>query len=357
MKKISGSAWLLWFLLLLAGGSVLLAAAQQAPPPREEKQGPIQPKPTQEEEAPYALKVDVPLVNVDLTVVDRNGNFVTGLQKEHFRVYQDDQEQEVVAFAPSEAPITTVLVVETTPALGYLVWDNLDAAYLFLRQLRKGDWIALVSYDLKPRIEVDFTQEQTEVISALRRLSFPAGFSEANMFDALAVTLDQMKEIEGKKSIVVVGTGLNTFGRHTWDEIEKIAREHRTVIFGIGMGWALELYYDRLEAAGYRTNIQRMSLQVAEAQLRALSEQTGGRAYFPRFIGQMPNIYQEVGAMLRNQYSVAFRPRDLKRDGKYHKIQIKLVGPDGKPLKVIDQNGKQVKYEIYAREGYYAPQA
>ena len=356
MRRIAGSVWLLWLLLLVVSGSVLLAAAQQIPP-KEEKQGPIQPKPTQEQEAPYALKVDVPLVDVDLTVVDRNGNFVTGLQKEHFRVFEDGVEQEIVAFAPSEAPITTVLVVETTPALGYLVWDNLDAAYVFLRQLRKGDWIALVAYDMKPRVEVDFTQDQTEIAGALRRLTFPAGFREANMFDALADTLDRMTEIEGKKSIIVIGTGMNTFSRHTWDDIEKIARQHRTVVFGIGMGWALELYYDRLEAAGYRTSIARMDLQVAEAQLRALAERTGGRAYFPRFTGEMSNIYQEIGAMLRNQYSVAFRPKNLKRDGKYHKIQIKLVGPDGQPLKVIDQRGKPVKYEIYAREGYYAPQA
>jgi len=356
MKKISGGVGLLWLLLLLAGGSVLLAAAQQVPP-KEEKQGPLEPKPPREEEAPYALKVDVPLVNVDLTVVDRNGNFVTGLQKDHFRVYENGVEQEVVAFAPSEAPITTVLVVEATPALGYLVWDNLEAAYYFLRQLRKGDWIAMVSFDFKPRVEVDFTQDPQEISAALRRLTYPAGFRESNTFDAIADTLDRIKEIEGKTSIIVIGTGLNSFSKHTWDDIEKLVREHRTVIFSIGMGWGLLMEYERAEVFGARTAPARMNLQVAETQLRFLAEQTGGRAYFPRFTTEMPNIYQEVGAMLRNQYSIAFRPKDLKRDGKFHKIEIKLVGPDGKPLKVIDQNGKTVKYEIYAREGYYAPQA
>ncbi|MBI2956213.1 MAG: VWA domain-containing protein [Acidobacteria bacterium] len=356
MKKISRFAWVLGLALLLAGGSFWLAAAQQVPP-KEEKQGPLQPKPSQEEEAPYALKVDVPLVNVDLTVVDRNGNFVTGLQKEHFRVYEDGAEQEIVAFAPSEAPLTTVLVVETTPAIGYLVWDNLDAAYYFLRQIRKGDWVGLVSFDFKPRVEVDFTQDSQEIYAALRRLAYPAGFRESNTFDAIADTLDRMKDIEGKKSIIVIGTGVNSFSRHSWDDIQKLVREHRAVIFGIGMSFALQMYYERREAYGISSTTARMNLQIADVQLRALSEQTGGRAYFPRFITEMPGIYQEIGGMLRNQYSVAFRPRELKRDGKFHKIQIKLVGPDGKPLKVVDQNGKQVKYEIYAREGYYAPQA
>ncbi|MGH8459666.1 MAG: VWA domain-containing protein, partial [Nevskiales bacterium] len=283
---------------MLAGGSVLLAAAQQVPP-KEEKQGPLQQKPAQEEEAPYALKVEVPLVNVDLTVVDRDGNIVTGLAKEHFRLYEDGVEQDVVAFAPTEAPITTVLVVETTPAIGYLVWDNLEAAYYFLRQMRKGDWIGLVSFDFKPRVEVDFTQDPQEIYAALRRLTFPAGFRESNTFDAIADTLDRMKDIEGKNSIIVIGTGVNSFSRRSWDDIEKLVREHRTVIFGIGMSFALQMYYEQRESYGVSSTTARMNLQIADVQLRHLAEQTGGRAYFPRFTTEMPGIYQEIAARLR----------------------------------------------------------
>lgn len=360
MRRRLGTPWLLWLALLLAGGGALLTVAQQPPPPppREEKQGPLQTKPPPEEQAPYALKVEVPIVNVDLTVADRRGNLVTGLQRENFRIYQDGVEQDIVAFAPSEAPLTSVLVVETNPGLGYLLWDNLDAAYFFLRQLRKGDWAALVSYDLKPHVVVDFTQNPNDIREGLRRLTFPAGFREAQMFDAVVDTLDRVSEVEGKKSLIVIGTGLNTFGgRYSWDDMRRIAREHRTTIFCIGMGWTLQMYYERAEARGYRVQLQMMDLRVAENQMRVLSEMTGGQAYFPRFITEMPNIYQEIGALLRNQYSLAFRPKDFKRDGKFHKIEIKLVGADGQPLKVFDQKGKSVKYEIYAREGYYAPEA
>ncbi len=356
MRTQMNKTWLaLTTWLLVAGAGALLALAQQ--PPQEQQQGPLPPPPPQEE-APYALKVDVPIVNVDVTVVDKKGNFVTGLRKEHFRVFEDNQEQEIVAFAPTEAPLTTVLVVEASPLLGWwMQQDNLQAAYLFLRQLRKSDWVALVAYDMRPRLEVDFTQDQQEIVTALRHLQFPAGFSEVNMFDAIADTLDRMKEIDGKKSIVVIGTGLNTFGRHSWDDIQKIAREQHTTIFAVGMGWTLQLYYDRAEAYGRRVSIPRMELLTAEAQMRALAEQTGGRAYFPRFTGEIPGIYQEIGAMLRNQYSLAFRPKEFKRDGKYHKIKVELHGPDGQKLKVIDQDGKEVKYQLYAREGYYAPEA
>jgi len=174
------------------------------------------------------------------------------------------------------------------------------------------------------------------------------------MFDALADTLDRFKDVEGKKSIIVIGTGFNTFSKHTWDDIQKVAREHSTVIYGIGMTWMLQLAYERYELYGYDMSIPRMTLLTAEAQMKALAEQTGGRAYFPRFISAMPAIYQEIGEMLRNQYSLAFRPMDFKADGKFHKIKVELVAPNGEPLKVFDQKGKRVKYKVYAREGYYA---
>ena len=358
IKTPRKQGWALTLALLLAGGGVLLALAQQ-PLPSEQKQGPIQPKPPQEkEETPYALQVEVPLVNVDVTIVDRDGNFIPNLRKERFRVYQEGVEQEIVAFAPTEAPLTTVLLVEATPALGYLLWQNLDAAYLFLKQLRKEDWVALIGYDMRPRIEVDFTQNRHDVVRALRNMQWGAGrFSEANMYDAVIDTLDRLKEVEGKKSIILIGTGVNTFSRYTWDEARKVVRDHRTAIYAIGMAWPLRLYYERAEARGYRTAIQQMDINMAEAQMRDLAQQTGGRAYFPRFITEMPGIYSEIGAMLRNQYSLAFRPRHFQRDGKFHEISVKLVGPDGQPLQVVNQDGKKVKYEIYARKGYYAPKA
>jgi hypothetical protein len=100
-----------------------------------------------------------------------------------------------------------------------------------------------------------------------------------------------------------------------------------------------------------------MDLNVAQAQMRDLAEQTGGRAYFPRFRAELPGVYQTIGAMLRNQYTLAFRPHGFKPDGKYHKIEVKLVGPDGKALAVVNEKGKKVKYKVHARRGYYAPAA
>ena len=379
MNAPRGRAWagVLLALLLTAGMAFVVPAAGLVPvsaepgaqegqdpqkpqkPPSEQPEGPIQrreKKPQQEEDEPFAIKVDVPIVNLDLTVVDRNGNFIPGLQPHHFRVYVDKKEVEVTAFAPSESPITAVILVEANPGLGYyLTYNNLEAVYLFLKQLKKGDWFALVGYDMRTRIEADFTQDQRKIMEALRRMQFPAGFRESNFYDALLDTLDRIKDVEGRKSIIIIATGVDTFSKHNWDETRRIVREHDATIFAIGMSWLLQLSYDRQEAFGRNMSIPRMTLQMAEAQLKDLARKSGGQAYFPRFQAALPGIYQEVGAVLRNQYSLAIRPGDIKRDGKFHKIKVELVGPGGEKLKVVDQNGKNVKYKVYHRDGFYAP--
>lgn len=356
-QEVGPRRWLLSLGLLL--GLVVLpllwappALPQQPPPPTEQKQGPIKPKPQAPEQEPYTLRVEAPLVNVDVVATDRDGNFIPNLQKDNFRLFEDGVEQTIAAFAPSEAPLTSVLLLETTPKFWRVYYDSLDAAHLFLNRLRKDDWIALMGFDMKPRLLVDFTHDKRQVQEALRHLEFPFGFSEANTYDALLDTLERLREVKGKRSIVLVGTGLNTFSKHTWDETLRRVRETESgvSVFVLGMGWTLQLYADLYDLTGLR-----MDLQVAEAQLRELAKQTGGRAYFPRFLGEIPGIYEEIAAMMRNQYTVAYQPKNFKRDGKYHKIKVELVAPDGTPLKVVNEKGNPVKVQLFHRQGYYAP--
>ncbi len=342
--------------LLLAAWLVATPAARpQEPkpaPPSEQKQGPIQPKQRPQEEEPYTLRVEAPLVTVDVVVTDRNGNFLPNLQKENFRLYEDGIEQTVTNFSPSESPITAVLVLETTPRIWRAYYDSLDAAYLFLRRMRPDDWVALVTFDMRPQVAVDFTRNKQEVQEYLRRLEFMSGFREANAFDAILDVLDRLRDVEGKRSILFIGSGLNTFSQNSWDQTIRRVREAESgvSIYALGMGWWLQMYADM-----YDMTTARMDLQLAEGQLKELAKQTGGRAYFPRFTGELPGIWEEIAAMLRNQYTIAYQPKNFKRDGKYHKIKVELVAPDGSPLKVVDEKGKPLKMNISHRQGYIAP--
>jgi len=177
--------------------------------------------------ADYSMRVDVPLVNVDVMVVSK-GVFIPGLKKENFRVLEDGVPQKITAFNQTEAPITAVLVVEFASIPYQFVYDALNASYTFASSLKPNDWVAVVSYDMKPRLMVDFTQNKGEVLGALHQLRIPM-MSETNVFDALYDTLDRLDRVEGRKYIVLIGTGVDTFSKMTLDRTLKKVKETQGV--------------------------------------------------------------------------------------------------------------------------------
>src|SRR5690348_15382593 len=145
--------------------------------PEEEKPVEKQPKIKNPEEiGNYSLRVDVPLVNVDVSVVTKDGQFIPGLKRDNFRIYEDGIPQKVADFSQSEKPITAVLLVEFAATNYYFVYDMLNAAYTFTQQLKPEDYVAVISYDMKPEIVADFTQDKRQVYPALNSLRIP-GFS------------------------------------------------------------------------------------------------------------------------------------------------------------------------------------
>lgn len=300
----------------------------------------------------YSIKVDVPVVNLDVLVTTKEGQFIPGLHQENFKIIEDGVEQKVTSFNQSEAPITAVMLIEFAATNYNYMYEALNASYTFASGLKKEDWIAVESYDMKPQILVDFTQDKRAVLGALNMLRIP-GFSERNLFDALFDTLDRVDRIEGKKYVILISTGRDTFSRLNLDQIiKKVKATKDTTIYAVSVGRALREY---LEARGYRGAFGETTdwLQ-ADNQLNTFARLTGGRAYFPRFQGELPDIFRDISADIRNQYSLSYHPTNTKLDGTYRKLKVELQGPDGGPLKVHDQKGKDVKYIVYAREGYTA---
>lgn len=302
----------------------------------------------------FSLRVDVPLVNVDVTVLTKDGQFVPNLKKDHFRILEDGVPQKVSNFQQTEAPITAVLLVEFANNNGNFIYDMLNASYTFTSSLKKEDWVALISYDMKPRIEVDFTQDKRAVLGALNSMRVP-GFSETNMFDALYDTLDRLDGLEGRKYVVLISTGLDTFSKLTFDKIlNKVKNTRDITIYAVGTGQALREWAD---SHGYLGSIARLDFLQADNQMRTFANMTGGRAYFPRFEGEMPEIFRDIAGNIRNQYSLSFRSTNAKQDGSYRKLKVELIDPaTGQPLKIVDEKGKALKYQVIAREGYRAKQ-
>lgn len=346
---ILATALLLVCLVLPAGSPALLAQAQ---PQQQTSQGQQQKPPEQQPSDEFAISVEVPVVAVDVVVTDNRGNYVTGLKKENFRVLENGVAQRVTNFAPTDAPITIVVLIEFSK-LGYeyFAYKAVDSAYVFLNQLKKDDWAALVSFDLKTRIEVDFTQNKAEIQQHLSRMYFP-GFSEANLFDALIDTVDRLEDVKGKKAILVLASGLDTFSKNTLDDTLKKLKQTNVTIFTVGMARDFWEYFDSRGGLGA---VSRMSFLQAENQLTAFARMTGGRSWHPRFAGELPSIFEDVAASLRNQYRLGYVPSAYQRDGKFRKIKVELVNEQGQPLEFRDQNNKKVKMVVYAREGYETP--
>jgi VWFA-related protein len=305
----------------------------------------------------YSLKVNVPLVNVDVSVLTKNGQFVPGLKQDNFKVLEDGVPQQVSHFSVSQAPITAVLLVEFASTNYVFMIQALQASYAFANSLKKDDWVAVAYYDMQPHILVDFTQDKRAVYGAINQLRMP-GFAETNLFDALYDTLDRLDRVEGKKYIVLVTTGIDTFSKLTLDKIMKKIRDTKDVtIFPVSVGFIVREYCE-VHQCGYTHGmgipVGRMDYLQGDNEMRTFAAMTGGRAYFPRFEGELPELFQDISSDIRNQYTISYSPTNTKLDGTYRKLKVQVVAPDGGPLKIKDQKGKDVKIDVVAREGYTA---
>jgi VWFA-related protein len=319
---------------------------------------PLPPTPKKVEGLPdYSIRVNAPLVNVDVLVTTKTGEFIPGLKKDNFRIMEDGAPQTITSFNVSKAPITAVLLVEFAATNYAFMIQALQASYAFANTLQKDDWVALAYYDMQPHILVDFTQDKKALYGGLNQLRIP-GFSETNLFDALYDTLDRLDRIEGKKYIILVTTGVDTFSKLTLDKITKKIRDTKDVtIFPMSVGWIIRERYEaqgRAAPHGLGIPVSQMDYLQADNEMRTFAAMTGGRAYFPRFQAEYGEDFQAIANDIRNQYSITYRPSNDKLDGTYRKLKVQVVAPDGGPLKVKDQKGKDQKIDVVARDGYTA---
>src|SRR3989442_10556055 len=262
-----------------------------APPPPQQQQNPALQKPPntaqQPPQAGVTIAVDVPIVTVDVVATTERGDIIPDLKKENFRILDDGVPQTITNFAPTDAPITMVLLLEFSNDRwgGIFTYLSKYWSQSLFPNLQQKDWIALETFDMKTRIEVDFTQNKDEVLNGIYHLYFP-GFSESNIFDALLETVDRLKDVKGKKSIVVLASGVDTFSKHTLDQTMKELRQTDVTIFCVGLGRAYENFLERYGGMG---SIQRMNYLQGDNELRTFSQETGGFAWFPQFEGEMQN--------------------------------------------------------------------
>ncbi|MGA2850629.1 MAG: VWA domain-containing protein [Terracidiphilus sp.] len=298
-----------------------------------------------------SIRIEVPEVSVDVGVLlEKTHQFVPGLKPSNFRVYEDGVEQKVVGFKRVEAPITALMICEFASPRnmnsygGYmLIRDMRNSAFAFAEQLRPQDYVALMTFDMRNQIQLDFTQDKKELLQAIDSLRVP-GFSETNLFDAVAEGLDRLSRVEGQKYIILVASGRDTFSKLTLDKIlKKIKESENITIYTISTGGMM-----RAMGGDSITMLQ------ADNEMKTFSGLTGGASYFPRFQGELPDDFGQINQNIRSKYQLVYHPTNPKQDGTYRKLRVALVDDEGKPLQMQDEKHKPLKYDIIARDGYRA---
>jgi VWFA-related protein len=340
-----------------AGGPSGESGPIAVPKKKDTEEAPPPPKPKAANSPEFSLHVDVPLVTVNARVVQKDGRPVplpADVAKEHFKIWEDGVPQQIQSVTVSKAPITAVLLVEFAATNYQFMYDALNASYVFASSLQPQDWVAVVEFDMRDHILVDFTQDKQAILGALNTLRVP-GFSETNIFDAMYDTLDRLDRLPGRKELIVVASGRDTFSKLTLDQIlKKVKLTPNVTIYAISTGWALREYID--SHYGNNPNVSSAMIDYVQAdnQMRTFARMTGGQSYVPRFQGEFPEIFRQIASSIRDQYTITYKPTNAKQDGTYRKLKVELVGPNDKPLEIKDQKNKDIKYQIIARDGYTA---
>jgi len=308
---------------------------------------PVRPAPANSDSGPQRksdISLDVNLVNLDVVVIDKQGNPIGGMEKKHFKIFDDNVEQKITNFNTVETPLTTVIVVEFTQFVVYAenIFSSIGG---FIDAMRENDWAALVAFDIHPTLVTDFTKNKRELYEGLNTLRVPTT-QERGLYDAVYDTLQKLDKVDGKKAIFLLSTGLDSISRHTYSETLKKAQASDTMIYAVSMGQMYRLYYQN--RMGQEANIE---LIAADNNLTQISTATGGSPFFPRFATEYPEIYETVSHQLRNQYNLAFIPSNQKRDGKFHKLCVEVEDLD------VNKDGKPDGLKAHTRQGYYAPKS
>ncbi len=299
------------------------------------------------------FRTDALTVTVDAAVLDNKGHFIPKIPRGNFRISEDGVPQEIKTFGTGEAPMTIAMVIEFSARFeglyGFGWFDVLNTSYGFVQTLKPEDYVAIVAYDLRSDILSDFSTNRQDTYEALQRLRIP-GFSEANLYDALVDTAQRMQDIEGRKAILLLSSGVDTFSKLTYDKTRRALQEAGVPVYAISMLQQLRLL---MGPAG-----DSIGWAQADLQMKTFATETGGMAFYPRFYGELPGIFQTLTQAMRSNYVLTYTPANQTRDGKFRKIKVDLINPEtNQPLPIKDEKGKPIKYQIVAKTGYTAPRA
>lgn len=276
------------------------------------------------------IHVQTTLVLVPVTVTDSANRYVLGLEKQNFRIFEDDTEQKIKQFSGEDAPLSVGLIVDTSASIGSKLDLCREAVKQFLRTMNDGDESFLVEFNDRAQLTAGITRDSAEIT---RKLGLATSGGRTALFDALYVGLREMKKATNpRKTLLVISDGGDNNSVFSAKEILDLVREADVQIYAMGV-------FEPLASAGLS-----VSELAGPRLLSGIAEQTGGRAFAASTLEELPTIAGRIGIELRNQYVLAYSPSDQAKNGKYRKLAVKLSQAEG-------LTGLKARW----RAGYYAP--
>jgi Ca-activated chloride channel homolog len=293
------------------------------------------------------------VVALKLRVEDPNGYFLPNIRRENFAVYEDGVRQNNVTVEVEHAPVTVALLLEfggryheLNKALTTMISQIGRQA---LEVISREDRIAVSKYDANLTSLADFNQGHERLDKIFDDLAVPPA-SEANLYDALLETLNRMRGITGRKAIVLVSTGVDTFSKASYEEVLKAARETAIPIYTIGLGRMMQV---EANLYGPSAPFVHIDWNGAENRLETLARSSGGRAYAPQSEVEVAAIYDDIMENLRVRYVITYVSSNPATSGPPRKVRVELIDPKtDKPLKFRDSNGKPVMARVFVQESY-----
>jgi Ca-activated chloride channel homolog len=273
------------------------------------------------------IRVDVNLVLVPVTVTDPLNRLVTGLERQDFFVYENNALQKLKSFSAEDAPVSIGIIFDLSGSMTDKINRARSSILEFLRTANPQDEFFVIGFNDRPELITDFTSNVDNIESRL--LTVKPGHRTA-LLDAIYFGLNKMKQAKNeRKALLVVSDGGDNRSRYTESEVRAVVRESDVQIYSIGI---FDQYAPTREE------------QLGPILLHDVSEETGGQLFRVDDLADMADIATKISAELRNQYVLGYRSEDAKRDGKWRKLKVKLVPPEGLP-----------QLTVHARTGYYAP--
>jgi VWFA-related protein len=277
---------------------------------------------SQEAQTP-TIRVEVSRVNVGVIATDRHGKFVERLQKSDFHIFDNGVEQPIAGFLANDDPAQLILMLECGPSVNLFGAEYVQKADALIRNLAANDRVAILCYSSTPAVQFELNEDKSSARLALRDLNFHMGFGDLNLSRSLLAVLDSLRAVPGKKTIVLLGSGVDSSPPQSAEAFRSILSASEVRVLAVSTTKFLvqpaKHHRRSQEERASRANLDPM-LKAGEATLQNLAAATGGRVYFPKSTKEFDKTYLEIAQIVRHEYNLAFVPQST--DGKLHSLTV-----------------------------------